>query len=145
MTDRKRGPLKIAFDSLKWKDRGAGVYTTFLATTDVGAEQMSSGITRCVAGGSVPGHKHNCEEQVTVLEGNVRAEMGDQVVELSRHDSTFIPANTTHRFINIGESEAMWYFIYGRKDANRTFSNSGETIPVGSERDVVLVENEHSR
>ena len=71
--------------------RGDGVETTLLVGSDrCGAVKFTSGLTRFPAGKKVPFHHHNCDEQVTLLEGvaevEIEAEAGflaDQVVHES--------------------------------------------------------------
>lgn len=96
---------------------------------------IKSGITRMSPGSVVPRHTHNCEEQVTVLEGTLRLVLGDKVVECGRYDSTYISAGVQHEFSNIGDGEALVMVIYGASRVTRTFTDTGETVDLGSERD----------
>ena len=97
---------------------------------------IKSGITRMRPGSVVPRHSHNAEEQATVLEGKVRFVLGDKVVECGRYDSTYISAGVEHEFSNVGAGDALVMVIYGASHVTRTFSETGETVDLGSERDV---------
>ena len=71
--------LKI--DSLPVVDRGNGIQTIPLVTKELGSKHLTTGITRFPVGAKVPMHSHNCDEQVTILEGE--AEASDQARDVS--------------------------------------------------------------
>jgi len=125
----------LPFASLPAIKRGDGIVNLVIASPKQGTKNIKSGITRMRAGTVVPRHTHNCEEQVTVLEGKLRLVLGDQVVECGRYDSTYISAGVPHEFSNIGATEALVMVIYGASHVLRTFMDTGETVVLGSERD----------
>jgi quercetin dioxygenase-like cupin family protein len=125
----------LPFAGLPAIKRGDGIVNLVIASPKQGTRNIKSGITRMHAGTKVPRHSHNCEEQVTVLEGRLRLVLGDQVVECGRYDSTYISAGVPHEFSNIGDGEALVMVIYGASHVTRTFTDTGETVEVGSERD----------
>jgi quercetin dioxygenase-like cupin family protein len=127
----------LKFDSLPTKDRGDGIVTSTIARKEIGARQMRSGVTRIRVGGVVPAHSHNCEEQVTLLEGEMKVETDGNEYLLRPYDSTFISAGVSHRFTNMGKSPVLLFFVYGAADATRTFTDTGETVDHVSERDTV--------
>jgi quercetin dioxygenase-like cupin family protein len=83
----------------------------------------------------VPRHSHNAEEQVTILEGQVKIRLGDREQICQRFDSTLISANIEHELVNVGEETAYVLVVYGSPDVSRTFAGSGETVGIGSEGD----------
>ena len=88
------------------------------------------------AGTSVPPHKHNAEEQVTILEGTLKIILdGEREVICSKFDSTFISAGVQHELINDGDEAVYAMVIYGSANVNRTFVETGETVEIGSEQD----------
>ena len=125
----------LPFATLPGVKRGDGIVNLVIASPKQNAKNIKSGITRMRAGTSVPRHTHNCEEQVTVLEGRLRLVLGDKVVECGRFDSTYISGGVPHEFSNIGEGDALVMVIYGAAHPLRTFVETGETVEVGSERD----------
>ena len=73
-------------------------------------------------------HSHNCSEQVTILEGQAEVIVDGVSTILTRYDTTFIPAEKPHRFLNSGDSELTILWIYGARDVTRTFTETGETV-----------------
>lgn len=125
----------LPFATLPAVKRNDEIVNFVIAGPKLQTRNIKSGITRMRAGSVVPRHSHNCEEQVTVLEGRVRFVLGDKVVECGRYDSTYISAGVEHEFTNVGSGDALVMVIYGASHVTRTFTDTGETVELGSERD----------
>lgn len=108
-----------------------------LPAHDAGTTPFVAGITEFQPGAVVGFHSHNCAESVLVLEGRARFEAGDVVHELAADDLTFVPAGVAHRLRNNGSGVMRLFFVYGAAAPTRTMIDSGETFPIGSDRDVV--------
>jgi len=127
----------LRIDSLPVVDRGNGIRTIPLVTKELGAKRLTTGITRFPVGAKVPMHSHNCDEQVTILEGDAEEEIEGERHRLKPYDTTLVPANKPHRFVNVGTKPLAILWIYTSSDVTRTFAESGETVGHLSERDLV--------
>ncbi len=118
--------------------RGDGVETHLMVGRDrVDDPPFTTGTTVFPAGMAAPMHSHNCDEQVTVLEGRAMAEVDGVRTELGPMDSSFIPKDMPHRFLNIGDGPLKILWIYAAADVTRTFTETGETVPHLSSGDKV--------
>ena len=99
---------------------------------------FTSGTTQFPTGKKVPFHSHNCNEQVTILDGEALVEVeGQESVSVGRHDTVFVPQGKSHRFINQGDGPLMILWLYDTDTVTRTFTESGETVGHLSEGDRV--------
>ena len=110
---------------MKPLDRGPGLKGWPLITEDVGSEHLTTGITEFQPGANLAMHIHNCEEQVTMLEGDATVIIDGASYEVSAPDTTFIPAGVPHRFINSSAKPMKILWVYTTTKVTRTFVNPG--------------------
>jgi quercetin dioxygenase-like cupin family protein len=126
----------LKYADLPQVERGIGIVNQPIASKEIGARSIHSGITVMPAHSAVPPHTHNAEEQVTILEGTMRIVLdGNREVYCSQYDSTFISPGVQHELINDTDEQVIAMVIYGSANVNRTFSETGETVDIGSDRD----------
>ena len=114
---------------MKTIDQGNTLRTWVLVTSEIGAKNLTTGITEFQDGAAIPLHTHNCEEQITILAGSAVAEIDGLFHELESPDTTFIPAGIPHRFLNRSGSPMKILWIYGSAEVYRTFVETGQTVP----------------
>lgn len=116
-------------------DRGGGVRTFPLVTKRTGSTSLLNGITEFGPGAELPLHSHNCEESVMVLEGEAIAEIDGVRHPMGPGDTTWVPSNLPHRFLNASaENKMRIFWIYASIDATRTIISTGDTRSIDSER-----------
>ena len=109
--------------------RGSGIATTPLVTrVSVSDPGFTTGMSVYPKGRGAPLHSHNCDEQVTLLEGEGEVEVDGAVTPLARYDSTYIRAGKVHAFRNTGEEPMRILWIYAGSVVTRTFAGSNETV-----------------
>lgn len=121
-------------DQIVARERGGGARTIPLVNRASGTTSFINGITEFAPGAAIPVHSHNCEESVMLLEGNAIAEIDGEQHVLKPLDTTFIPVNLPHRFINASDTEPMKIlWIYAQVDATRTIIATGDTRSIDDE------------
>lgn len=126
-------PAILRPHELKTTDRGGGARTTPLVTRRCGSTSLINGITAFDPGAAIGLHFHNCEESVMVIEGEAIAEINGVRHYLNTNDTTWIPANVPHRFINASDKPMRIFWTYAAIDATRTLVASGETRTIDAE------------
>ena len=119
----------VKVDRVPVLNRGSGITTVPLITRDSDSTaRITTGISTYPAGTGAPLHVHNCDEQVTILEGEAEVEVDGTVTPLGRYDTTYIPAGREHAFRNRGTGPMRILWIYASERVTRTFTETGETV-----------------
>ncbi|CAM5207475.1 hypothetical protein CDEF62S_05644 [Castellaniella defragrans] len=135
MTTQTPGrPVVLRPGQIPSHDRGGGARTTPLVGPRVGATGFVNGMTEFDVGAAIPFHSHNCEESVMLLQGEAVLDIGGEEFPLRPYDTTWIPANVSHRFRNVSATESMKIFwTYASTSPTRTITATGVTNPITSE------------
>jgi mannose-6-phosphate isomerase-like protein (cupin superfamily) len=128
----------VKTEDVKLLNRGGGVVTIPLITHHSdNAARVTTGISIYPEGTGAPLHIHNCDEQVTLLEGLGEVEIDGVVTSLKPWDTTYIPAGQEHAFRNTSRTPMKILWIYPTQEVTRTLIATGETIEHLSERDMM--------
>jgi transcriptional regulator with XRE-family HTH domain len=85
-----------------------------------GVDVVHNSLPKGASTGTFPAHPHGVQEHVLVLQGRLRATLGERPTErqaeLAAGDSLYFEAHVPHRFENIGPGECAWVLVI---DASR--------------------------
>ena len=125
-------------DEIRTIARGGGILTTPLITHHVRPDvRFTTGMSVYPEGKGAPLHHHNCDEQVTLLEGEGEVEVDGRVTPLRPYDSTYISAGQVHAFRNTGAAPMRILWIYSSAKVTRTFAGSDEEVEHLSAKDLM--------
>ena len=134
MTDTHILPLA----SIKRIPRGSGIETTPLVTHHSAPNaKFTTGMSVYPKGQGAPLHHHNCDEQVTLLEGVGEVEVDGKITPLVKYDSTYIPAGKVHAFRNTGDEPMRILWIDSSSKVTRTFKGSDDEVEHLSAKDLM--------
>ena len=113
-------PRVIRREEVESLQRAPGVSVASSITKEVGATEISSGITTFQAGTSNTTHYHNAEESVIVIEGEGIIIIDGEENYVRQYDAAFITPGTHHRLINPGNELFKIAWSYATVDVTRT-------------------------
>ncbi len=85
-----------------------------------GAASLSVGDVRLAPGAGVPNHTHPTEEAMVILEGELEAVLGDEVIKVSEGNTVLAPAGVRHGFVNRSGRPARVMAIFPTAKMERT-------------------------
>jgi mannose-6-phosphate isomerase-like protein (cupin superfamily) len=121
-------------------ERGAGIKTVPLITPhSLSYAKFTTGMSVYPKGQGARFHFHNCDEQVTLLEGVGEVEVDGVITPLARYDSTYIQAKKVHAFRNTGDEPMRILWVYSSNKVTRTFLGSDEEVEHLSKQDLMAL------
>lgn len=136
-TSQEKKAVVLRPSDIRSRDRGGGASTTPLVTTSACSTSFINGITTFAPGAAIPFHSHNCEESVMLLEGEAMLDINGESIPIQPLDTTWVPANVSHRFRNLSATRPMKIFwMYARADATRTLTETGATNFISAEHNL---------
>ena len=130
----------LRFDEITPIDRGTGVKTVLLAGKWLDSDTLTNGITMFEPGAAIALHYHNCDESVTILEGDAFCEVDGERFEMKVYDTTFVPEGIPHRFWNASDQGMKILWTYAAVEVTRTFVETGQTVEHLSAADRAVLE-----
>lgn len=79
-------------------------------------EQFCQGYVVIYRDGAVPEHEHENVETYTILQGEGKMQVGDEIQAVKAGDCIFIPRGARHSLHNSGDSEMHMMFVYAPSD-----------------------------
>lgn len=92
-------------------DSPGGNASAGIATPSRGAREVSVIRQRQHPGGTNPPHRHDREEVILVLRGELRISAGETTQVVRAGDAAIVPAETLHRLAAVGASDAEWLTV----------------------------------
>jgi quercetin dioxygenase-like cupin family protein len=102
------------------EDLAPGVERWAIVDGDQGAESLSVGDVWLAPGGSAATHFHPTEEAMVILEGELEAILGDDVITVTEGQIVLAPAGVKHGFTNRSGSSARVMAIFPTARMERT-------------------------
>src|SRR5258708_28445878 len=121
-------PRVLRFEETEWHDRGTGVKSRVLVSRRIGSENLTNGVTVFPPGAKIAVHWHNCDESVVILESEAVCEIDGKPIQMSQLDTTFVPANVPHRFLNLTDRPISILWTYAAGNVTRTFPDPRLTV-----------------
>jgi quercetin dioxygenase-like cupin family protein len=73
------------------------------------------------AGAATPPHRHDCEEVVVVLEGEVTMHLDGRAKRFAAGETLIVPPDAEHQLVNSGESPLRIMAVFGMAPVRATF------------------------
>lgn len=101
------GPKISKYKEIQPVEMDKGVFFHEMMMKEMGPKTIIVGLATFQPGASLPLHIHNVEESVTVLRGKGCCIVDGVTTGVEPYDTSFIPADIPHRFMNTSDSEEM--------------------------------------
>ena len=86
-----------------------------------GAQSLSVGDLSLAPGSKVPTHYHPTEEAMLIIEGELEAVLGDEVVTVNPGQTVLAPAGVIHGFVNRSGAPARLLAIFPTASIERIY------------------------
>jgi putative monooxygenase len=107
LTETLYKPVITKYKEIAPFEMDEGVKFHDMMMKEMGPKTIIVGLATFEPGKWLPCHIHNVEESVTILKGNAFCDVEGVRTALEPYDTSFIPANIPHRFVNASVTEEL--------------------------------------
>ena len=97
-----------------------GVKRWELVNGGLGAESLTVADLTIASGSKAPTHTHPTEEAMVIVDGQLEAILGDEIITVKAGETVFAPAGVKHGFLNLSNSSARVMGIFPTGKVERT-------------------------
>lgn len=97
-----------------------GVERWELVNGELGAESLTVADLTLASGSKAPTHTHPTEEAMVIVDGELEAVLGDEIITVKAGETVFAPAGIKHGFANTSSSSARVMGIFPTGRVERT-------------------------
>ena len=98
-----------------------GVERWEIVSGELGADSLTVADLTLAPGSRAPTHIHPTEEAMIIVDGELEAVLGDDVVTVSSGQTVLAPAGVKHGFVNRSSSSARVMGVFPTGKVERTF------------------------
>ena len=97
-----------------------GVERWELVNGDLGAESLTVADLTISPGSKAPTHTHPTEEAMLIVDGELQAVLGDEIITVKEGETVLAPAGVRHGFVNASGADARVLGIFPTAKVERT-------------------------
>ena len=97
-----------------------GVRRIEIVSGELGADSLTVSDVTLEPGAKAPTHTHPTEEAMVILDGELDAVLGDEVITVTPGKTVLAPAGVKHGFVNRSGSSARVYGVFPTGKVERT-------------------------
>ncbi len=104
-------PIIRHHDAYAWQPN-PGVEALDFVRGEIGAKSLLTGVATIEPGAGLVLHTHDCEESVTVIEGEATVEIDGTFYQLHPYETSYVPPGVPHRFLNRSDRPVKILYVY---------------------------------
>ena len=102
-------------------ERAPGASSRPMTTEATGSSVLFTGVTVFQSGADIRLHYHDCDEVITIIEGEAVCEVAGEYFTLQPYDVVFVPQGRHHRFLNRGPGVMRFVWAYPQPVVERIY------------------------
>ncbi len=101
--------------------RAPGALSRPMVTEAAGSSILFTGVSAFEPGAGIKLHYHDCDESITIIEGEAVCEIAGEYFDLRPYDVVFVPQGQHHRFLNRGPGVMKFVWAYPQPVVDRVY------------------------